>query len=84
VLARWKEHLIEGSESEQPTRPVNLRDDGVDIDLPSPKGAEIPENNKGASADSVAAELLKNGLDYQDPTKKLDRGRIVSSVQEGR
>jgi DNA primase large subunit len=39
VLARWKEHfeehLNEGSESEEPTRPVDLRDDGVDIDLPS-------------------------------------------------
>jgi hypothetical protein len=38
VLARWKEHyeehLNEGSELEQPTRPVDLRDDGVDIDLP--------------------------------------------------
>jgi hypothetical protein len=38
VLARWKEHfevhLNEGSELEQPTRPVGLRDDGVDIDLP--------------------------------------------------
>jgi hypothetical protein len=36
VLARWKkkfeEHLNEGSESEQSTRPVDLRDDGVDID----------------------------------------------------
>jgi hypothetical protein len=39
VLARWKEHfeeyLNEGSKSEQPTRPTNLRDDGVDFDLPS-------------------------------------------------
>jgi hypothetical protein len=39
VLARWKEyfeeHLNEGSESEQPIRLVDLRDDGVDIDLPS-------------------------------------------------
>jgi hypothetical protein len=39
VLARWKEyfeeHLNEGSKSEQPTRPVDLRGDGVDIDLPS-------------------------------------------------
>jgi hypothetical protein len=39
VMARWKEHfeehLNEGSESQQPTRPVNLSDDGVDIDLPS-------------------------------------------------
>jgi hypothetical protein len=36
VLARWKEHfeehLNEGSESEQPTRPVDLRDDGADGD----------------------------------------------------
>jgi hypothetical protein len=39
VLARWKEHFEEhlkkGSKSEQPTRPVDLRDDGVDINLPS-------------------------------------------------
>jgi hypothetical protein len=39
VLVRWKEHLeehlYEGSESEQPTRPVNLRDDEVYIDLPT-------------------------------------------------
>jgi hypothetical protein len=39
VLARWKEnfeeHLNEGFESEQPTRSVDLRDDEVDIDLPS-------------------------------------------------
>jgi hypothetical protein len=39
VLARWKEHfqehLNEGSESEQPTRPIDLRDDGVDIEVPS-------------------------------------------------
>jgi hypothetical protein len=37
VLARWKEHfeehLNEGSESEHPIRPVDLRDDGVDIHL---------------------------------------------------
>jgi hypothetical protein len=30
----FEEHLNEDSELEQPTRPVNLRDDGVDIDLP--------------------------------------------------
>jgi hypothetical protein len=69
VLARWKEHfeehLNEGSESEQPTRPVDFRDDGVDIDLPSReeiKGAlKYLKNNKAASTDSIAAELLKNG-----------------------
>jgi hypothetical protein len=37
--ARWKEHFEEHSNegfvSEPPTRPVDLRDDGVDIDLPS-------------------------------------------------
>jgi hypothetical protein len=69
VLARLKEHfeehLNEGSESEQPARPVDLRDDGVDIDLPSRE--EIKEalkylkNNKAAGADSIAAELLNNG-----------------------
>jgi hypothetical protein len=69
VLARWKEHfeeqLIEGSESEQPTRPVDLRYDEVDIDLPSREKIEgalkYLNNNKAADADSIAAELLKNG-----------------------
>jgi hypothetical protein len=69
VLARWKEHFVEhlnkGSKSEQPTRPVDLRDDGVDIDLPSREEIEgalkYLKNNKAASADSIAAELLKNG-----------------------
>jgi hypothetical protein len=57
--------LNEGSESEQPTRPVDLRDDGVDIDLPSREEIEgalkYLKNNKAAGADSIAAELLKNG-----------------------
>jgi hypothetical protein len=69
VLARWKEHFEEhlnkGFELEQPTRPVDLRDDGVDIDLLS--RAEIEgalkylKNNKATCADSIEAELLKNG-----------------------
>jgi hypothetical protein len=45
VLARWKEHF------EEPTRPVDLGDDGVDIDLPSREeieGAEIPEKQQGS------------------------------------
>jgi hypothetical protein len=62
VLTRWKE---QGSESEQPTRPVDLRDDGVDIDLPSREEIEgalkYLKNNKAAGADSIAAELLNNG-----------------------
>jgi hypothetical protein len=57
--------LNEGSESEQPTRAVDLRDDGVDIDLPSREEIEgalkYLKNNKPAGADSIAAELLKNG-----------------------
>jgi hypothetical protein len=64
VLARWKEHFEEhlnkGSESEQPTRPVDLRDDGVDIDLPSREEIEgalkYLKNNKATGADSIAAE----------------------------
>jgi hypothetical protein len=60
VLARWKEHfeehLNEGSESEQPIRPVDLGDDGVDIDLPSREEIEgalkYLKNNKVAGADS--------------------------------
>jgi hypothetical protein len=69
VLARWQkhfeEHLNEGSESEQPTRPVNLRNHGVDIDLPSREEIEEPlkylKNNKAAGTDSIMAKLLKNG-----------------------
>jgi hypothetical protein len=57
--------LNEGSESEQPTRPVDLRDHGVDIDLPSSEEIEgalkYLKNNKAAVAGSIAAELLKNG-----------------------
>jgi hypothetical protein len=68
VLARWKkhfeEHLNEGSKSEQPIRAVDLRDDGVDIDLPSREEIEEAlkylKNNKAADADSIAAGLLKN------------------------
>jgi hypothetical protein len=61
-----KNTLNEGFKSEQPTRPIDLRDDGIDIDLP-PSREEIEralrhlKNNKAAGADSTAAELLKNG-----------------------
>jgi hypothetical protein len=68
VLVRWKEHfeedLNEGSETEQPTRPVDLRDDGVHIDLPSREEIEgalkYLKNNKAAGVHSIATELLKN------------------------
>jgi hypothetical protein len=57
VLARWKEHfekhLDKGSESEQPAHSVDLRDDGVDIDLPSREEIESAlkhlKNNKRTS-----------------------------------
>jgi hypothetical protein len=57
--------LNEGTKSEQPTRPVDLRHDGVEIDLPSREDIEgvlkYLKNNKTAGADSIAAELLKDG-----------------------
>jgi hypothetical protein len=53
------DHLNEGSKSEQPTRQVNLRDDGVDIDLPSREEIEETlkylKKNKAAGVDSIAA-----------------------------
>jgi hypothetical protein len=69
VLARWKEHfeehLNESAESGQPTHPVDLRDDGVEIDLPSREEIEgalkYLKNNKTNGADSIAAVLFKNG-----------------------
>jgi hypothetical protein len=61
VLARRKEHIEEhlnkGSESEQPTRPVDLRDDRVDIE----EALKYLKNNKAAGAHSIAAELLNHG-----------------------
>jgi hypothetical protein len=61
----FEEHSTEGSESKQPTRPVDLRDDGVDIELTSREEIEgalkYLKNNKAAGSDFIAAELLKNG-----------------------
>jgi hypothetical protein len=53
VLARWKEHFEEhlngGSESEQPTRPVNLKYDLTLICREEIEGAlEIPEKQQGS------------------------------------
>jgi hypothetical protein len=48
------------NEPEQPTSPVDLRDDGVDIDLSSGekiKGAlKYLQDNKAAGADSIAVQ----------------------------
>jgi hypothetical protein len=66
VLSRWKEHfeqhLNKREERDQPPDQVDLR---VDIDLPSREEIESAlkylKNYKAAGADSIAAELLKNG-----------------------
>jgi hypothetical protein len=47
----FEEHLNEGSESEQSTHPVDMRDDGVDTDLPSCEEIER------------SLEYVKNGVD---------------------
>jgi hypothetical protein len=54
--------LYESSESEQPTRPVHSRDDGVDIDLPS------REKIEGAR---------KIPVKQQDSRREFYRGRPV-------
>jgi hypothetical protein len=100
MLARRKEHFEEhsneGSKSEQPTCPVNLRDEEVDIDLPSREEIEgalkYLKNNTAAGADPIVAELLKNGgpnfvdalheVIQQAWTSETLEG-VVSSVQEG-
>jgi hypothetical protein len=60
VLARWKEHFHEGS--------VSMRDDGVDIDLPSRQEIEgalkYLKNNNAAGA----ARLYKDLTTYDDFT----------------
>jgi DNA primase large subunit len=68
VLSRWKEYfeqlLNEGEECDQPTDQVDLRDDGVEIKLPSREEIESALKdlkNTKAAADSVTAELLKQG-----------------------
>jgi hypothetical protein len=61
VLAGWKEHfkqhLNERFKSKQPTRPVDLRDDGVDKE----KEGELKymKNKKAAGADSIVMCCIK-------------------------
>jgi hypothetical protein len=66
MLSKWKEyfeqHLNEGEERDQPSDQVDLRDDGVEIDLLRREeigtAQKYLKNNKAADADSIAAELL--------------------------
>jgi hypothetical protein len=59
VLSRWKEHseqhLFEGVDRDQPPDQVDLRDDGVEIDLTRCEDIESAlkylKNNKAAGAD---------------------------------
>jgi hypothetical protein len=64
--------LNEEDERDQPPDQVDLRDDGVEIDLQSPEeiksALKYLKNNK---ADSIAAELQK----YDDP-------QLVDALQE--
>jgi hypothetical protein len=75
VLAKWKEHfeenLNEGYELEQPTGPVDLRDDGVDFDLPSHK--EIEE----------ALKYQKYQIKQEDRRRGFYRGRTVKKKFNG-
>jgi hypothetical protein len=53
----FEEHLNEGSESEQKTRPNDLRDNGVEIDLPNREEIEEAlkylKNNKAAGGPNL-------------------------------
>jgi hypothetical protein len=67
VMSRWKEHfeqyLNEGEERDHPQ--VDLRDNGVEIIMPSREEIEnvlkYQKTNKAAGVDSFAAKLLRNG-----------------------
>jgi hypothetical protein len=49
--------LNESSISEQPTRPVDLKDDGVDIDLPSREEIERALKYLKINKATIAADL---------------------------
>jgi hypothetical protein len=80
-LARLKEHFEEhlnkGSESEQPTRPVDLKDDGVDIDLPSREEIALKylKNNK---ADQKTRRPTTKALFRAKPNGRRNQGRPKS------
>jgi hypothetical protein len=78
VLSRWKEHSEQHLKEArgQPLDQVDLRDDGVEIDLPSREEIESTlkylKNNKAAGADSIVVELLKNsGTQLMDALEEV-------------
>jgi hypothetical protein len=83
--------LNEGSESEQSTHPVDLRDDGIDINLPSREEIEgalkYMRNNKAAHADSFRFTIvmccvkIKNDCSESFETRQgLRQGDVLSTL----
>jgi hypothetical protein len=79
--------LNKGSKSEQPTRPVNLRDDGVDIDLPSREEIEgelkYLKNNKATGADSIARALEIRAWTSDTLPRNCTDGVLCSVYKKG-
>jgi hypothetical protein len=81
VLARWKEHfeehLNEGFELEQPTRPVDLSGDGVDFDLPSREEIEgalkYLKNNKAKNGGPYLVDALHEVIQQAWTSETLPR-----------
>jgi hypothetical protein len=92
VLARWKEHSEEqlngGSESEQPKRPVDLRDDGVDIDLPSREEIEgalkyMKNTNGGPNLVNALHEVIQQVLTSQTLPRSWTEGVLCPVYKKG-
>jgi hypothetical protein len=83
----FEEHLNENSESEQPISSVDLRDNGVEIDLPNreeiERAVKYLKNNKTAGADSIAAELLKNCGPSETLPKSWTEGVLCPVYKKG-
>jgi hypothetical protein len=90
VLAGWKEHfeehLNEGSESEQPTRPVNLRDDGVETDLSSREKIEEAlkylKNNKAAGIKETQLLAYADDIDIVGKSQSAVRNAYLALEEE--
>jgi hypothetical protein len=92
VLVRWKEHfeehLNEGSELEQPKRPIDLRDDGVDIDLPSREEIEgalkyLKNTNGGPNLVNALHEVIQQALTSQILPRSWTEGVLCPVYKKG-